>query len=255
MFFSKLTIAWLAATTTIKVTTASPFNHEDHHLSNYDLRDLNSSLAFPPHGPITCSDPSPDLNEANLRDCASALVVMQSEVPWYNKARTFSRIPRPVDQEVPLYFQDKTCMIVMSTTILRASDTYALSEVHNTAIEIVKECVKERKPGYKFGGFASIGHNKGFYFKVRGNEKDPKNFTDKDGEGDGDGLTLTKSTSADKAAARSIAEDLMLGMISSAKPFASAVAAASSCPAATPVPAMAQGIKGPRPESEALLTA
>ena len=253
MFFSKLTIAWLAATT-IKVTTASPINHEDHRLSNYDLRDLNNSLAFPPHGPITCSDPSPDFNEANLRDCASALVIMQSAVPWYDKARTFSRIPRPAEQEVPLHFQDKTCVIVMSTTILRASDTYALSEVHNAAIEIVKECVKERKPGFKFGGFASIGHNKGFYFKVRGNEKDPKNFKDKDGEGD-DGLIFIKDTSADKAAARSIAEDLMLGMISSAKPFASAVAAASSCPAATPVPAMAQGIKGPRPESEALLTA
>ncbi|KAL9127148.1 MAG: hypothetical protein Q9217_003918 [Psora testacea] len=156
----------------------------DHYPSNYSPQDPKTALTLPPHGPVTCLDPDPNVNEPTARDCAAAVVQMQQRVPWYDQQRTFSRNPKKGEQLVPLHFNDSTCEIYMSTTDENVSDTFALSEVRGTVVDIMKEClVPARKPGFGFGGFAGVGNNKGFYFKLKGTKKTGAESEDVGGAG------------------------------------------------------------------------
>ena len=160
-------VLWLGAIF-IGLTIGIPVNQRNHLFPNYNPRDINANFTVLPPGPVTCFHPNPIYIEPPLDHCATAILIMHRDVPWYTQQRTFSLHPKEGEMQLPIRFRDRSCEVWLNSTRTDVSDTFALVDVARTPFDIVKRCVREAKPGFKYGGYAGVGNEKGIYFQVRG---------------------------------------------------------------------------------------
>ena len=117
--------------------------------------------------PPLCYDDIGSFPEPSALDCKFAALLMTSD-PDSDKEEIFGSY-FPATRLVPLYWSHKSCLIFLQSEDASKTDSFALSSMVPALAKVQSKCMNQKPPGEKFGGYAPVGNNQGFYVGIQYN--------------------------------------------------------------------------------------